>query len=141
MRITAAESPAAEGWLRSARKHGGLRAALFSLSTLLVLNSAFAALAERCMVCGAEIVGTKVYLAEDKIDKETKHICYYCSISPNICFLCGLPVWKDFLQLSDGRFLCARDTKKVVLDSGVAKDICADVKDKLERMLSRFLSM
>ena len=54
------------------------------------------------------------------------------------CFVCGLPVKKDFVKLSDGRFLCARDAKTAVLDTSEAKRICRQVEDDLDRLFSRF---
>ena len=44
------------------------------------------------------------------------------------------------LQLPDGRYLCARDAKTVVLKADDARQICGQVKDDLDRLFSRFTS-
>lgn len=44
------------------------------------------------------------------------------------------------MKLPDGRYLCARDAKSVVLNTDDAERICADVKDDLDRLFSRFTS-
>jgi hypothetical protein len=49
-------------------------------------------------------------------------------------------VKRDLTELSDGRILCARDAKSVVLDEDEARRICAETKDALDRHFSRFTS-
>ena len=94
--------------------------------------------AEKCAVCGQEIMGDTVYIVTDKVTNEKKHLCYDCSILPDTCFVCGMPVKKDFITLLDGRVLCARDAKNAVLDADEAKRICEEVQDELDRLFSRF---
>ena len=81
-----------------------------------------------------------MFILVDKVTEEKKHICEECSKLPHDCFICGLPVKRDFTELPDGRFLCARDAKDAVLDDDEAKRICDDVKEQLDRLFSRFIT-
>jgi hypothetical protein len=88
-----------------------------------------------CAICGQPIPGT-IYLFTDKVTGEQKEVCSDCTKLPR-CSICGLPV-KDGTQLPDGRHLCARDAKTVVLTADDARQICGRVKDDLDRLFSRF---
>src|SRR5437763_14961505 len=110
---------------------------LYFVVAALVLF-AFAARAEQCAVCGDEITSETVYLFTDKVTNEKKHVCESCSHLTDACFVCGMPVKKNFVALPDGRMLCARDARNAVLDAAEAKRICAEVKDQLDRLFSRF---
>jgi hypothetical protein len=89
-----------------------------------------------CAVCGQPIPG-KIYLFTDKVTGEQKEVCSDCIKLPR-CSICGLPV-KDGTQLPDGRYLCARDARTVVLKADDARQICDQVKDDLDRLFSRFI--
>src|SRR5712664_1946998 len=122
--------------VRTRRRNG------FNFSCLIIclfFTGRAVALAERCAVCGEEIKGDTVYLFDDKVTNDKKHVCYNCSILPDVCFACGMPVAKDRVSLPDGRFLCIRDSKNAVLDAEEAKSICVEVKDGLDRLFSRFI--
>jgi DNA-directed RNA polymerase subunit N (RpoN/RPB10) len=93
----------------------------------------------KCPICGREL-GELVYILTDKVNEEKIHICQECGKLPHDCFICGLPVKHDFTELPDGRVLCARDAKNAVLDDDEAKKICDDVKEALDRLLSRFVT-
>ena len=88
-----------------------------------------------CAVCGQPIPGT-IYLFTDKVTGEQKEVCSDCIKLPR-CYICGLPV-KDGTRLPDGRYLCARDARTVVLKADDARQICDQVKDDLDRLFSRF---
>ncbi len=106
----------------------------------LVLLLPFIAMAgERCAICGEEITGT-IYLLTDKLTREKKHSCSDCAHLADACFVCGLPVRKDYVRLPDNRFLCARDAKQAVLNPGEAKNICNEVREDLDRLFSRFVT-
>ncbi len=90
-----------------------------------------------CAICGKEIHGT-IYFMTDKVTGETVEVCSNCAKLPT-CYICGLPV-KDGTQLPDGRWLCARDAKTVVLKADDIEQICGQVKDDLDRLFSRFTS-
>ena len=85
---------------------------------------------------GQPIYGHTIYLATDKLTGEKIEVCANCIKLPS-CSVCGLPV-KDGLQLPDGRYLCARDAKTAVVKADDAERICAQVKDDLDRLFSRF---
>jgi hypothetical protein len=96
---------------------------------------ALSARGDICAVCGRPFSGT-IYLVTDKVTGEQKLVCSDCIKLPR-CAICGLPV-KDGTQLPDGRSLCARDAKTVVLKADDARQICDQVKDDLDRLFSRF---
>jgi hypothetical protein len=95
-----------------------------------------AAWAETCAICGQPIRGA-VYVSTDKVTSERKLVCSDC-IRLLRCATCGLPVKDDGLQLPDGRVLCARDARTAVVKADEARRICAQVKDGLDRLFSRF---
>ncbi len=89
-----------------------------------------------CAICGRPIAGNTIYLVTDKVTGEKKEVCSDCVKLPS-CYICGLPV-KDGIQLPDGRSLCARDARTAVVKADDAERICAQVKDDLDRLFSRF---
>jgi hypothetical protein len=91
---------------------------------------------DTCAICGHVIQGT-VYIATDKVTSEKKLVCSDCIQLPR-CAICGLPVRDNGLQLPDGRWLCARDAKTAVVKADDARRICAQIKDDLDRLFSRF---
>jgi hypothetical protein len=92
-----------------------------------------------CAICGKEINGS-IYLMTDEVTGEKEMVCSDCIKLPR-CAICGLPVKPgDGLALPDGRYFCARDSKTVVLKADDAEQICAEVKDDLDRVFSRFTS-
>src|SRR5208337_2692671 len=109
---------------------------MFCLLTGLGLTRPLAALGDLCAICGRPIVGDTIYLVTDKVTGEKKEVCADCIKLPS-CYICGLPV-KDGVRLPDGRHLCARDAKTAVLNADDARQICAQVKDDLDRLFSRF---
>jgi len=106
----------------------------------LLLTACFclplAARGDLCAICGRPISGGTIYLATDKVTDEKKEICADCVKLPS-CYICGLPV-KDGTQLPDGRYLCARDGKTAVVKADEAERICAQIKDDLDRLFSRY---
>jgi hypothetical protein len=109
------------------------------LITAFSLGGTLAARADVCDICGKPITG-EVYIATDQVTGERKLVCSDCIKLPR-CYICGLPIKKgEELELPDGRYLCARDAKTVVLKTDEAEQICAGVKDDLDRLFSRFTS-
>jgi Protein DA1 len=92
-----------------------------------------------CAVCGGDF-GDKIYTLTDKVTREKIQVCYTCATWPKDCFICGLPARKDFVELRDGRFICARDAKTAVLDENEAKEMCRQIRDALDRTFSRFMT-
>ena len=113
-------------------------------ASLLLLLS-FAALAARadCFVCGGIHPGNVVYTAEDRVTHHKEIICEYCEENFADCFLCGMPADPNkagFLRLADERVVCARDALTVVVREDEGVHIFNDVRDSLDRMLTRFTS-
>jgi hypothetical protein len=109
------------------------------LAACLALTKPTAALALNiCAICGKEIDG-QIYLMTDKVTGEQKLVCSNCIKLP-LCSICGLPVNVNDggVELPDGRYLCARDAKTVVLKADEVEQICAGVKDDLDRLFSRY---
>jgi len=94
----------------------------------------------RCGLCGKPF-GTVYYPVIDKVKHEKVFLCYDCAICPDECYICGLPAGPKALALADGRFLCARDAKTVVLDAAKAVEMCEQIRDTLDRKFSRFMSL
>ena len=88
-------------------------------------------------MCGKEIE-TTVTLWEDKVAHVKKRLCNKCTELTENCFLCSLPLLKDYKTLPDGRTICERAVRSVVLDDQEAASICEQVKAQLERQFIRF---
>jgi hypothetical protein len=99
-----------------------------------------AADSEHCFTCGKPF-GLTLYTIIDHVTHEKVFLCYQCATSPDECYICGLPAGGKPVKLPDGRFLCARDAKDAVLDVTRANEICEEVKEKLDRQFSRFLTL
>jgi hypothetical protein len=101
-----------------------------------------AADADVCAVCGQPI--TDVYYGfEDQVTHQKSHVCRNCEQSYPACFICGLPANTNlagFVRLTDGRAICARDTKTAVVQPEEGLRICLEVRDGLDRLFSRFTS-
>jgi hypothetical protein len=91
-----------------------------------------------CAVCGQPVGETVIFTADKVAGGPKKAVCLECSRLPMECYLCGMPVKKDFKELRDQRVLCARDAKAVVLDETEAMQIAKQVKDSMDRHFSRF---
>jgi hypothetical protein len=111
--------------------------AIVFIAGLLVGNRARAG--DKCAVCGGPIEQV-VYFFVDKVAGDKKEVCEKCANLPTECYLCGMPVKENFTELPDGRILCARDVKNVVLDADEAQRIWYDVKAAVERQFSRFIT-
>jgi hypothetical protein len=111
---------------------------LFGLLFGCGLARPLAAKADACATCGREFGGHFTYYTlNDKVTNEGKIVCSDCIKLPR-CSICGLPVAAKGLELPDGRHLCARDARTVVLKVDEAQQVCARVKDDLDRLFSRF---
>jgi len=95
--------------------------------------------ADNCTVCDGPLERV-AYFFQDKVAGDKKQLCEKCAHLNRVCYLCGLPAKDDFQELSDGRILCGRDVKAVVLDENEAQQIWEDVKDAVERQFSRFIA-
>jgi hypothetical protein len=107
---------------------------------LLVLCFSARAQDLTCDICGEAIHG-RFYTIEDLVEGKTRRICGNCEQIKERCFICNMPVKAGYKSLPDGRYICSRDLKDAVESDADAKEICKGVKDGLDRLLSRFLTM
>src|ERR1700722_7964289 len=109
---------------------------------LALLFLAFGIRAEEmtCDLCGETIRG-HFYNVEDRVEGKTKRICENCEQIKDRCFICGLPVKEGYKTLLDGRCICSRDLKDAIESDADAREICLGVKDDLDRLFSRFITM
>jgi hypothetical protein len=93
-----------------------------------------------CFTCQKEIRFT-VYTWTDKVTRTKVMLCGDCTELPDNCYLCSMPLLKGATTLPDGRAICKRDLRSVVLDEQQALQICEQVKQDLDRLLIRFLTI
>lgn len=93
--------------------------------------------AQRCAVCELGITAGG-YLIPDRVTGEQRPVCTSCALLTTRCYLCGLPVKNNLTQLPDGRVLCARDSKGVVLSEDEANQVCIETRNELNRLFSGF---
>ena len=106
---------------------------IFVVASLGSLNNVSA---EGCPVCGRVVALRHTLPRVDLVTGEAAQICGDCNSLPTACFLCSLPVKSNMLNLPDGRVLCARDAKAVVLDESEAKRTCSEAQEALARVFS-----
>lgn len=106
---------------------------------LLTLANVGVAAPDPCGICGNEI--REFYnIWEDKVAHVQKRLCRQCTQLPSQCFLCSLPLLKNYRALPDGRAICERDARTVVLDDSEAAALCEKVKADLDRQFARFIT-
>jgi len=54
--------------------------------------------------------------------------------------MCSLPVKLNVTDLKDGRYLCARDAKNVVLNEDKILDVCSGTGPSLDKQFSRYIT-
>jgi len=92
-----------------------------------------------CVVCD-QVLKTNYYEFEDKSAGGQKKVCAVCEKLETRCFLCGMPVQKDYATLKDGRLLCKRDDQEAIHSENEEKSICEEVQYELDRKFSRFMT-
>ncbi|HEY1663868.1 MAG TPA: protein DA1 [Verrucomicrobiae bacterium] len=115
--------------MRHAGKH-------FFCVLLMAFLATLAFAQDNCAICGKPIDGT-IYLVTDEVTGQQKEVCSNCIQLPR-CFICGLPVKDDGKQLSDGRWLCSRDSQTAVLDADTASQVAGQVRDELDTLFARY---
>jgi hypothetical protein len=130
----------APGAPEALRQPTSTRLVMLGLACVLFCLRAVAADPDHCGICGKSL-GPTIYRTMDHVTHEKVFMCYACATCPDECYICGLPAVVNPVKLSDGRFLCARDAKQAVLDESKAKEICEEVRDKIDRLFSRFLTL
>jgi DNA-directed RNA polymerase subunit N (RpoN/RPB10) len=93
-----------------------------------------------CFVCG-KVITSKYRVQKDYVLGTKVNVCKECTELPGECFACGLPVLKDYKTLTDGRFLCSRDSKEAVGSEKESQQICEEVRNEINREYSRFLTL
>jgi len=113
----------------------------FFLVWLLVLGACRICTGQElhCDLCG-QVLHSKYFILEDRAEGGKKNFCRDCSDLDERCFACGLPVKRSMKRLADGRWLCDRDAAAAV-DEVAAKSICEGVRNDLDRLFSRFMTM
>ena len=113
-----------------------------AIAALLIacFAAATAAQALKCRVCG-QAIKSEYYRVEDKSEDSKVEICRDCVNLESRCFACGLPVKSGYTTLTDGRYLCTRDAQEAVLEEDAAQKVCEQVKDELDRLFYRFLTL
>jgi Protein DA1 len=109
------------------------------VTVVLVMVAVIVRAADVCEVCGKTIEGP-VYMWEDKVANVSRRVCSNCIALPKTCYMCSLPVARDYTELPDGRVLCARDAKTVVLDESEALRLCKETQTAMDSLFSRFTS-
>lgn len=107
------------------------------LIALFLIGFAANAMAFRCQVCGKDGVG-EIFIATDEVTGEKEYVCSDCA-KLSRCYICGLPVKTGGMTLKDGRILCARDARTVVVDPAEARRTCLSIQNDLDRQFSRFM--
>lgn len=106
---------------------------------LVAANCAASLQAQRCAVCDMPF-GSVLYTIQDRVTEQQVKVCDKCFALTTRCYLCALPVKNNITTLEDGRVLCARDAKGVVLSEDEASQVCSEARTELARVFSRFLS-
>lgn len=108
---------------------------------ILIWLLAPAALAiEVCQACKKEIRGDTIITWTDEVTRTKHYLCTDCPKRYSRCYLCSVPVLKDFTTLPDGRVICKRDFQTVITDEKQAIQICEQVKEDLDRQFVRFMT-
>lgn len=110
---------------------------LLAVAIAMALMAGSAVAKDLCAICGGRFERVAYFLT-DKVAGERKEICEQCAHNSAICYQCGLPTQDDRTTLADGRILCARDARSVILDESAALEICQEVKEGLDRHFARF---
>lgn len=108
---------------------------LFSLAILLAYFAASGLAQNVCDICGLPLT-PQFFMVTDQVSGQQKYVCSRCIGLPR-CFICGLPVKNGGEQLSDGRWLCARDSQTAVMDVDTARQTAAEVHDELDVLFAR----
>jgi len=94
-----------------------------------------AAVPTHCVVCQREIK-ERVYMFSSPYLPEKQGVCSDCAQLETVCSVCTLPLRTRCMKLADGRLLCDADAKQCVLTDDELKDIFADVKRDIFKMLA-----
>jgi hypothetical protein len=94
---------------------------------------------QSCWVCGRPLPNS-VLLLKDEVTGVKRLVCGLCATSLDDCYMCSLPVKTNYVDLKDGRFLCERDAKGVLLNEATILSVCENVGALLNQSYSRFMT-
>ncbi len=126
--------------ISSFQKRGSRSLFRWFLFPVILVAQLSEAAGDRCAVCQKEIRFT-IYTWTDKVTRMKLLLCGACVELPDNCYLCSVPLLKNFTTLPDGRMICRRDVGSVVLDDQEAAVICEKVKEDLDRQFIRFITI
>jgi hypothetical protein len=113
-------------------------AVVFAL--LPVAMNLWAADASVCFVCAKTFAPTvTIYTSMDSVTGEKVFVCGECVKTPD-CHLCGVPSGNQAMLLPDGRHLCPRDSKTVVLGAAEIARVSGRMKEEADREFVRFMT-
>lgn len=92
--------------------------------------------ADHCWVCGKDAL--EIVIMTDKVTKDKRWVCTACARLKTWCALCGLPAKENLTELPDGRVFCHRDAVSVVIGKDEAKAVCAESRNQIDQVFSRF---
>jgi hypothetical protein len=125
--------------VEAARSNGPQNMKRFIFAIFVTLSCAASLQAQRCAVCDLPF-DSVLYTIQDRVTDQQVNVCDKCLALTTRCYLCALPVRNNITTLGDGRVLCARDSKGVVLSVEEAMQVCDETRNELARVFSRFLS-
>jgi hypothetical protein len=88
----------------------------------------------RCKTCGKAIIGTAYTSSYAK-----GVYCAECKNTRPACYICGVPVGRDYWRFPDGRIICGECCERAVIDIDRIKEIMEDARETVERSLGLFL--
>jgi hypothetical protein len=94
---------------------------------VLLHTIGWAAGAQLCAACGNRLTGT-TWARSRAGYKERALVCDACVKLGAICYVCKIPVVRNYTTIEDGRLLCAEDAAQAVLDQEMADKVFDQVK-------------
>ena len=114
---------------------------LFGALCMFGLGLLAATAPDRCEVCGGLFVRNVVYTHTDAWTGEPREFCDDCRRIREECAVCRMPVKHKVTVVGDGRYLCERDVRLVILDDQAATLVLTEVRKDLDRLIARFITL
>ena len=109
---------------------------LFVLACFLFAFAAGAADGQ-CPVCGKRYT-KQVYRVTRMGSDDKVLVCEDCAHLSTTCYICGVPVARNFTTCPDGRLICEEDAVRAVMDQAKAEKLFDDAKFWSQSLFSRF---
>jgi hypothetical protein len=107
------------------------------LSFWLLLCLGAVAADDNCPVCGNRF-GEKIYRVTRVGTKDKVLICEKCVKLETVCYICRIPVARNFTTCKDGRLICAEDAARAVMDQDTAERVFDEAKVWCHGLFSRY---